>query len=120
MARRLPAKLRERLDNYAILYCFSDNGIRVNGRALRSIRTLYRKRIKRRRRAIRYYRELKRNCSAVKRGLEGFAKSYGELEDPESQKTHDDLAMELITTVFSEDRENVHYLKEYYERLKKS
>ena len=114
MVRKIPAKLEKKLDDYAILYCFSGNGKSVNGRVVKFLRRLYRKRVRRQIPAIQYYRQSKTSCLAVKKGLEGFARSYQDLESENSQRIHDDSAGDFITAVFPEDRENVHYLRKYF------
>lgn len=110
---RLPYILERRLDNYAILYCFHKNPREINQKACEFVRRI--KKLSRRKKyaSLMYYRHQKTSCSAVKKGLEGFAKSYQGMNEAE-RESHDEVAKNFILTVFSEDVDNVFYLIDYY------
>lgn len=115
---KLDSSLERRLDNYAILYCFHKNPREANKKALDFVRRIHRLSKKKKYASLMYYRQQRTSCMAVKRGLEGFAKSYSGMS-PEERNGHDEMARVFITDVFPEDRDNVFYLIDYY-NLKKS
>lgn len=114
---KLDPRLERRLDNYAILYCFYMNPREINQKVCEFVRRI--KKLSRRRKyvSLMYYRRQKISCKAVKRGLDGFAKSYVGMDLGE-KNSHDEQALSFITTVFPEDRDNVFYLIDYYNQQK--
>ncbi len=114
---KLDFRLEKRLDNYAILYCFHKNPREANKKVLTFVRRIHRLNKKKKYASLVYYRQQRTSCMAVKKGLEGFAKSYSGMND-EEKKGHDEMARLFITDVFSEDIENVFYLIDYYNLLK--
>ena len=114
---RLDSRIERRLDDYAILYCFSRSPREANKKALEFVRRIQRLNKKKKYASLMYYRQQRTECMAVKRGLEGFAKSYSGMNDLE-REGHDDMARLFITTVFPEDRYNVFYLIDYYNQKK--
>ncbi len=114
---RLRPKLERRIDNYAILYCFYNNKREVNRKVVQFIRRVPGLNKKRRYASLMYYRKQRLSCEAVKRGLEGFARSYEGMDEEEGRQ-HDEQALSFITTVFSQEVDNVFYLIDYYHQKK--
>ena len=113
---RLDPRIERRLDNYAILYCFHRPAV-ANRKALDFVRRIQRLNKKKKYASLRHYRQQITSCMSVKKGLEGFAQSYIGMSS-EEKASHDEMAREFITTVFSEDVDNVFYLLDYYNLLK--
>ena len=114
---RLMKRLEKRLDNYAILHTFSPG--QANKKVfeyLRRIPAINKKR-KRKYKSLVYYRKQIKCCESVKKGLEGFARSY-EGMNPEEEQNHDEAARSFIIEIFPENRENVFYLINYYHEQK--
>jgi len=113
---RLDPRIERRLDNYAILYCFDRPG-EASRKVLDFVRRIQGLSKKKRYASLTYYRRQITSCRVVKKNLEDFAKSYVDM-NAEERAGHDEMAMSFITTVFSEDTENVFYLIDYYNQKK--
>jgi len=113
---RLDPRIERRLDNYAILYCFNRPG-EASKKALDFVGRIQGFSKKMKYTSLKYYRGQITSCEIVKKSLEDFAKSYVDM-NPEERAGHDEMAMSFITTVFSEDTENVFYLIDYYNQKK--
>lgn len=113
---RLDSRIEKRLDNYAILYCFDDHR-KADRKAVEFVRRIQRLNKKKRYASLKYYRQQRTSCMAVKKSLESFAQSYVGMNF-EERKVHDEMAMSFIIAVFREDRDNVFYLIDYYNQMK--
>lgn len=113
---RLGVNLERRFDNYAILYCFSNEPTEVNKKVAEFIRRIrVGKKVKYK--CLVYYKNQRQVSRLVKKQLEDFARSY-ECMNQRERIQHDEVAMSFITDVFSVDTENVFYLIDYYNQMK--